>query len=138
MTFPDSLIRSNSVTLTPRQKHAIPLVLKARSIAEGCKSAGINKQTWYNWMRDEGFKEEVYSRREAVISEAFDSLRASITAAVEGLTGLVDCEEKSVRLKACNHVIEYFMKMREMEEIERRLSALETAFGDGDALWGGP
>jgi hypothetical protein len=127
MIFPDSLIPSNSVNLTIRQKHAIPLVLAARSIEEGCRSAGINKQTWYNWMKDEGFKEEVCSRREAVISDAFDLLKASITSAVEGLIGLVDCEEKGLRLKACNHVIEYLMRMRETEELEHRLSALEQA-----------
>ena len=117
----------NPCNLTNRQKYSIPLILAARSIEEGCRMAGIAKRTWYNWMRDEGFKEAVSERREAVSSEALDHLKAALTRAVEGLTGLVDAQEKNIRLRACAEVIDYFMKARELEDMERRLSALERA-----------
>ena len=61
----------------------------------------------------------------AVISEALDRLKTAVTGAVEGLTTLVDAEEKNVRLRACGHVLDYFMKARELEDMERRLIALE-------------
>ena len=113
--------------LSSRQKYSIPLILGARSIEEGCRTAGIAKRTWYNWMHEEGFREAVMSEREAVSSEALDRLKASLTAAVEGLTGLVDTEEKNIRLKSCTEVIHYFLKIRELDETERRLAALESA-----------
>ncbi len=116
---------SNSVKLTARKKHAIPLVMAARSIEEGCRTAGITRQTWYNWMKDEGFVNEVYRRRERVISEALDRLRTSVAGAVEGLVDLVHAEENNIRLRACGEVLDYFMKARELEEIERRVAVLE-------------
>ena len=36
----------------------------------------------------------------AVISEALDRLKTAVTGAVEGLSGLVDAEEKNIRLRA--------------------------------------
>jgi hypothetical protein len=101
------------------------LVLAARSIEEGCRTAGITRQTWYNWVKDEGFANDVYRRRERVISEALDRLKTSVAGAVEGLTGLVHAGEDNVRLRACREVLDYFMKARELEEIERRLAVLE-------------
>ena len=89
--------------------------------------AGITRQTWYTWMRDEGFREEVASRREEVISESLDRLKSAVARAVEGLTDLVGADESNIRLRACGHVLDYFMKTRELEEMERRLAALERA-----------
>jgi hypothetical protein len=118
-------ILSDSVKLSNRQKHAIPLILKARSIEEGCRAAGITRQTWYAWTRDEAFAEQVSIQREAIVAESLDRLKAAVTGAVEGLTDLVDAEETNIRLRACGQVLDYFMKARELEDMERRLSALE-------------
>jgi hypothetical protein len=101
------------------------LVFGARSIDEGCRSAGITKQTWHNWMKDGGFKAEVDRQREAVISEALDGLKGSVRGAVEGLRSLLDVDEKNIRLRACGEVLDYFLKAREIEGIERRLDELE-------------
>ena len=120
-------IPSHSVTLNNRQKHAIPLILAARSIEEGCRAAGIAKQTWYRWMNDEALKEAVSLYRAQVISDALERLKTAVTFAVEGLSGLVEAEEKNIRLKACSEVLDYFMKAREIEDMERRLSVLERA-----------
>jgi hypothetical protein len=115
------------VKLNNRQKHAIPLVLAARSIEEGCRAAGLAKRTWYNWMRDEALKEAISGYREQVISDALERLKSAITFAVEGLTGLVEAEEKNIRLRACSEVLDYFIKARELEDMDRRVSALENA-----------
>jgi len=120
-------ILSNSVTLTRRQARAIPLILGAKSVGEGCAMAGVKRQTWYNWMHHEGFKAAVCAQKEAASSEALGCLKAALTAAVQGLTGLVEAEQASVRLKACTEVIDYFLKVRELEDTERRLAALEKA-----------
>jgi hypothetical protein len=127
MISSNSQFSSISVNLTPRQKRSIPLILRARSVEEGCRMAGITKQAWYKWMKDEGFAEEVRLRREAIVAESLDLLKAAVTGAVEGLTRLVDAEEASVRLRACGQVLDYFMKVRELEDMERRLVVLERA-----------
>ena len=37
--------------LTRTQRRAIPLILAEKTIEAGCRSAGIPKQTFYNWLR---------------------------------------------------------------------------------------
>ena len=43
-------------TLTRKQINAIPLMLGARSIEEGCRDAGISRQTFYRWLREPVFR----------------------------------------------------------------------------------
>jgi hypothetical protein len=78
-------------------------------------------------MGDEALKEAVSLHREQVISDALERLKSAVTFAIEGLTGLVDAEGENIRLRACGQVIDYFMKAREIEELDRRMSALENA-----------
>ena len=63
MISSNSPFSSNSVRLTPRQKHAVPLILAAWSIEEGCRMARVTHQKWYAWTQDEGFETEA-NRRE--------------------------------------------------------------------------
>jgi hypothetical protein len=57
-------IPSASVSLTRKQRRAIPLILAEKSIETGCRSAGIAKQTFYNWLKDETFRGE-YQRQQS-------------------------------------------------------------------------
>jgi len=89
-----------SIKLTARQRRAIPLVLAAKSIEEGCRLARITPVTWYAWLKNEGFKAVVEAQREAVVSEALNRLKAAVKGAVEGMTALMGAEEKNIRLRA--------------------------------------
>ena len=134
MISSNSQFPSDSVRLTPRQKHAVPLILGALK-RRGRVQVGQDHEAdlvrmevlSFSGMRDEGFEREVNRLREVVISEALDRLKTAVTGAVEGLTTLVDAEESNIRLRACGNVLDYFMKARELEDMERRLIALERA-----------
>ena len=93
-------ISLESIKLTARQRRAIPLVLAAKSIEEGCRAATITPVTWYAWLKNEGFKGVVEAQREAVVSEALNRLKAAVKGAVEGMTVLMGAEEKNIRLRA--------------------------------------
>jgi len=122
---PTLRILTNSDGLTDRQRRAIPIILAARTIEEGCLSAKITTQTWYSWLKAPVFKAEVDRQRDVVIAETLDRLKAAICKAVERLALLMDSTSESIQLRACGQVIDYFLKAREIESIERRLTELE-------------
>jgi len=52
-----------SIKLTARQRRAIPLVLGAKNIEEGCRAARITPVTWYAWLKNEGFSSAIDTLR---------------------------------------------------------------------------
>lgn len=117
--------QTESNGLTRKQKEAIPHLICARSLEEGCRKARIAKATLYEWLKDGGFKSELERQREKVITDALERLKAGITRAVDGLLELSEDKEKGIRLRACEKVLDFFLKTKEIEELEGRLEKIE-------------
>jgi hypothetical protein len=113
--------------LTRKQTECIPHLIGARSLEEGRLKAKVSKATLFKWLKEDLFKSELDRQREIVISEALDRLKVSLSKAVDELAGLIDADEKNIKIRACERVIEFFLKTKELSEIEGRLSALEKA-----------
>lgn len=116
--------------ITGKQRTAISVILQAPSIVEGCRKAGISRETWYAWLKNPAVKEEWERQRGAAIDEALHTLKASLGDAVDTLTALLKAEGalgEGTRLKASLAILESVFKVREMEEIEARLSAIERS-----------
>ncbi len=113
--------------LTRKQRECIPWLIGARSLEEGRLKAKVSKATLYKYLKDSAFKAELERQREAVTKEALDRLKAALGKAVDELAGLIDADEKNIRLRACERVIDFFMKTKELSEIEERLTAIEKA-----------
>jgi len=111
--------------LTRKQREAIPHLIGARSLEEGCRRAKLAKTTLFKWLKEEAFREALERTREEVISEALGRLKASITQAVDGLIQLMVAEEKSIRLRACQTVLDFVLRAREIEEVSERLTRVE-------------
>ena len=111
--------------LTRKQVEAIPHLVGARSLEEGCKKARVAKSTLYQWLKDETFKNELERQRDEVIREALERLKASITRAVDGLIKLAEDKEKGIRLRAIEKILDFFLKVKEVDEIEVRLEKVE-------------
>jgi HD-like signal output (HDOD) protein len=123
--------------LTEEQLRAIPFLLAAPSIEEGCKRAKIGKATVYEWLKEDAFREELRRQRERVVEGALETLKASITKATETLVGLLDSQNEAIRKGAANDIINFTLKAMELQDLEKRLSAIEKAVderGNGGKL----
>ena len=112
--------------LTRKQTEAIPHLVGAKSLEEGRKKARIGKATLYAWLKDEGFRSELERQRRLIITDAIERLKAGITKAVDGLIELSEDKEKGIRLRACEKVLDFFVKTKEIDEIEKRLERIEN------------
>jgi len=114
--------------LTPKQLKALPHIVAAASDKEGCEAAGISRNTFYKWIRDDpAFKKELKARRNAVVSDAIDLLKGYAGQAVEALVKLLKTENEGLKRQVANDIIAYVLKAKELESIEDRLKAIEDA-----------
>lgn len=114
--------------LTSKQRKAIPIILSAPSISEGCRKAGVSREAFYGWQRNPVFREEWTRQQNEAIDGAIHTLKASLTDAVTTLTALLKADGsmgEGTRLKASLAILESVFKVKELEEIEVRLAILE-------------
>ena len=111
--------------LTDRQLKAIPLLIAGRTITEGCEKAGIERTVYYDWLEQPEFKAELDRQRDEAAKMAFDTLTGALTKAVENLVKLLDHADDRLKRLACKDVIEYILKHREIEDLVKRIEAIE-------------
>jgi ACT domain-containing protein len=116
----------NLTNLSRKQLKAIPVIISSKTITEGVKQAGISKTIFYEWIKNDTFKNEFISRQNDIIETALKELKGLSSEAVEKLgTLLRESVNENIKLKAIALIIEHTIKMKEIENIEERLRELE-------------
>ncbi len=117
-------------TLTDRQLKAIPFIVTSPTYTAGLEKAGLNRTTFYKWVKEPDFKAELDRQREEVAAEAFGVLQQSLTRAVETLAGMLDGNDDRLKRLTANDIINHVLKHKELAELEQRLAALEDRLCD--------
>ena len=117
--------KSEVPSITVKQARAIPVIIRARSIEAGCAEVGISKTLFYQWLKKPDFAEEYRRHRDVLVNEAMESLKESVGRAVDSLTALLDTDNESLRRALSNDILNHVLKIKEMQEVENRLSKPE-------------
>ena len=116
--------------LTDRQLKAIPFIVTSPTYTEGIQKAGVNRTTFYKWLKAPEFKTELNRQRQEVATEAFGVLQQSLTKATETLAGMLDSKDDKLKRLTANDIINHVLKHKELAELEQRLEALENRLSD--------
>ncbi|MFH1613846.1 MAG: phBC6A51 family helix-turn-helix protein [Planctomycetota bacterium] len=116
--------------LTNRQLKAIPFIVTSSTYTDGCKKAKVDRTTFYKWLRQPEFNTELDRKRNEVTADAFGILSQSLTKAVEVLVGLLNHQDDRLKRLAANDVIEYILKYKETEDLEKRVTAIEQRLNE--------
>jgi hypothetical protein len=101
---------------------------------DAAAAAGIHERTLRRWYKeDPGFKATVEELRAEAVALAVAKLSGSMAGAADTLTRLLGSRSEVVRLRASKAILDAALKVREREELERRLKDLEEKL-----LAGGP
>lgn len=113
--------------LSPKQLKALPHIVAAASDKEGCEAAGISRNTFYKWLREPEFAVELTTRRNQVVNEALDIIKGHTGVAVKALVELLKTDNEPLKRQVANDILSHVLRVRETEDIEQRLDAIEKA-----------
>lgn len=113
--------------LSRKQEQAILELVNpsAHSLAEIANKIKVSERTLYNWLKLPHFQKRLREERTRLREQAFNNLKSTLNNAVEKLGELLDSESESIKLKACQTVLDYNIRIAELEGIEARLTRLE-------------
>jgi hypothetical protein len=114
-----------SASLTRRQLRAIAAILDAPSMEAAARRARVGRTTLYTWLREPAFRDELMRRQGEIFDAALARLKCLVGDAVEGLGELVDADSESVKRAACCDILDAALKVKELHEVDERLTAIE-------------
>ena len=111
--------------ITSKQKEFVCYYLSCRSIENACKECGINRRTFYNWLKKEDFRQYLNEKEKEVIDEAIFKIKISLNSAVDVLLRCLESDDEKVRKSTSKDILDYFLKVKEITEIEKRIKVIE-------------
>jgi len=111
--------------LTTRQIKALPILAGAATHADGCQRAGVSRNTFYKWLHDPAFKAELAKLRDRIVADGMDVLKGNFEKAIGTLVELLKTENEELRRRTATNIIDYVLKVKELNDIEQRLDAIE-------------
>ena len=112
-------------TLSAQQRKAMPYFLTCPSIQKACKKAGISRMTFYRWLADPVFKEELDRLTDESYRETVNILKRHTEQAASHLVGLMKTRDPVMKRKVCNDILNHLLKHEANTDIEDRLQRLE-------------
>jgi len=106
-------------------------VAAGKPIATAAAEAGIGERTLYTWLRKTEFKRRVDELRDRLVSEAVGKLSKSMGSAADVLEKLLRSRDEGTRLKSSRAILELAVRLRDHDEMARRLADLERRLDEG-------
>ena len=111
--------------LTPLKMKLVAALVLEHDIQTAAMSIGVSRVTAHRWMKEAAFTKELTQQRDAVLTAALESIKTSSARAVTALTALLNVKDERLRRLVCNDLLTRAMKIRELDDFERRLTAVE-------------
>jgi hypothetical protein len=120
----------DEATISAKQQRAIMALLSTKSIAEAAQQAKIGERTLWRWLGDPMFRVYLAGAEADMLDAATRRLLQLQDGAIETVKTIMQDSEASagVRLRAAQAVLDYLLKLRELRNVEQRLTALEMAY----------
>ena len=119
-----------SQKITRNQRRAIKALLKYPTIEQVAEVIGVSSRTIFRWLDDPGFRLELgQAEGEAIdrITRRLLVLADKALLAIEDILDNPDQDGASNKRLAAQAILDQLLKLRELRNIENRLSDLEKA-----------
>jgi hypothetical protein len=103
------------------------LLAAGRTLRDAAAAAGIAERTAARRWADPEFRTRVGQLRSDMVAAAAGTMADGMSSAAGTLKSLLESPSDTVRLGASRAMIELGVKLRESDELERRVAALEAS-----------
>lgn len=100
-----------------------------KTVEEVARKIGVGERTIYRWLTLPHFKERLEEEKKKLRHQALDELKATLNKAVSALRELLNSANESIRLRGAQSVIDFNLKLGEIQDVEQRLARLEESVG---------
>jgi predicted ArsR family transcriptional regulator len=118
-----------SSAMMDRYKKAIAALLATNTREEAAERLGINSRTIRKYFSDPVFVKEYEKAKNKLFSSATQQIQKSIMPAINTLRDILgsDTANEQVKVSAARSILEYGIKLTEMESMCKRIEELENA-----------
>jgi len=121
-------------TVIPKKRRAVEALLTEPDVTQAAKAAGVSRNTLYRWMKEPDFMVAVANAEADALAGMSRALVKLGDQAVEVLRDAMNDPETPVntRLRAADTVFSRLLQLRELVNVEKRVTELEEHVSDGD------
>ncbi len=121
------------MTLTPKQRRAVAALLTCGDVSAAAQAAGVNRGTLYRWLKQPAFQQALREAEGEALADLQRRLVSLGSDAADVLAAAMQTsEETRTRLRAADVVLGRLLQLRELIDLERRVSELERRLSDGE------
>ena len=112
------------------RRTVIAVIAAGGTIHDAATTAGTDAGTVQTWMADPVFADALDAARERAFHAATARLKSGTGIAVARLLAMVNDKSSTAALRACEMVITLALKIRDADDIEKRLDEIENRLAD--------
>ncbi len=118
--------------ITSKQRKAIEALAGGTTNEQAAIYAGVTERTIYKWHIDPAFSQALTDASGVILSDTIRALTASAVSAVETLKTIAEdkAEKGSTRVSAARAILDSTIRLKEIIEFEKRITALERAIDE--------
>ena len=113
--------------LSPRQQSALPILAAASSIAQAARLSRVGRRTLQRWLQDPEFRAELGQLQCQAAELAKGQLQGLTLQAVLHLGSFLEDPNPDLRLRAIRAILNYSIKLNDIQELHQEVQALETS-----------
>ena len=112
-------------TLEPGRKALLTALVGNPDVNLAAAAVNISRTTAFRWMREPGFREKLTQERNETLADALSTVKSHAMQAAAQLAGMLTATDERLRRQVCNDILGHSLKVRELEDLEKRLVSLE-------------
>jgi hypothetical protein len=101
------------------------------AVSKAAAQVGISRQALHRWIKEPEFAQELHQASSNIVLEASRRLAFLMMQAVDELEKMLNSDVPRDKIRAAELILSHALRLRELTDIEERITALERSIKDG-------